>query len=257
MLFTVLIFSFLLVPLPSEEESAPLNPCVQDSIDKECMEYEGDQKEGESAYDIVKNIFDFSLFKRAPYLLYCLGLISFFFGHYIPDMYLPEYAISNGISEQRAANLISILGCANMTSRLIIGLIADIGPRLRLCVCGVSLASLGIISVVLPFCETYPTFFAYAILFGIFVGGIGSLFSVILVDLYGLEIIEKSLGQALTFTSPVFLFGPPFIGFLIDILGIIEVAFYIPGIVATVGGFVFLSIFCFHDFNKQKYERIT
>ncbi len=252
MLMSVLIFSFLLTPAPSNE-STEQERHINGNGNCEA-------NEGNSTLDTGNKIFDFSPFKRTTYMLYCIGITSVAFGYYIPDIDLPEYAVSIGLTEQKAANLISIFGFANLGSRIVFWIVADFGPRTRLCFCGLPITFLGVImviSIVLPFFKSYPIFIAYAILFGIFIGGIASLFSVVLVDVYGLNLLEKSLGQAMAFLSPVYIFGSPLIGFLIDKSGTVELAFYIPGIVTTLGGLVFLSILCFHDFDKQKYEGIT
>ena len=116
---------------------------------------------------------------------------------------------------------------------------------------------MGIAGVALPFVRTYPIFLTYAILFGTCIGCIISLYSVILVDLFGVERLGKSLGQALAFLSPVYLFGSPLIGFLIDTSRKIAISFYVPGSASVLAGFMFGSVLYVHNFNHQNYRRIS
>ncbi len=246
-LIPMVFVGLLLIPWPSNETQT-----VQGSI---FSENDSNVAEGNSTSDI-RNIFDLSLFKKPTYILYCIGLLLFVWVYYIPNIYLPEYVTSVGMTHQQAANLISVVGFANLASRLIFGFISDFGPRLRICLCSISVTILGIITLALPFFKTYTIFLVYAALFGTFVGSFASLFSVILVDLYGVNRIEKSLGQALTFMSPVFLFGSPLIGFFIDRFGKVTISFYAPGIASILGGFSFFAILCLHYFNMKQYETI-
>ncbi len=213
-------------------------------------------KDKQSCMSAFQDIFDFSLFKNLSQILFCVGLIMVATGYYIPDIYLPEYAMSSGVTAQNSANLISIIGFANLVSRLLFGFIGDYGPRLRLSMCGCFMAILGLISILLPFFPTYTIFIIYAILFGICVGCYVSLYSVILVDMFGLPMLPKSLGLALFAVSPLYLFGSPLIGLLIDTLGYVSVSFYIPGSICVVGSMIFSSNLCVHDFSNQDYRRI-
>ncbi len=240
-----IICGLLLIPGPTSERKDQMQESNTISEDKR------------SCLEAVQDIFDFSLFKKPSYIFYCVGLALHASGYYIPKVFLPGFAISTGITAQDSANLVSVVGFANLISRLIFGYIGDLGPRLRLGLCGLSMVIMGMGGVALPFVRTYPiVFLIYAILFGTCVGCIVSLYSVILVDLFGVEKIGKSLGQALTFISPVYLFGSPLIGFLIDISGEVAMPFYIPGSDSVLAGLMFSSILCIHDFSHQGYRRI-
>ncbi len=206
---------------------------------------------------LAMNTFDCELFRKPPYMLFCIALILFAFGSYVPAIYLPDFAISHEIKEQEAANLISVIGLANLASRLVFGFIGDFGPLIRFYLCGLSIICLGVISVALPFFTTYYTFLVYASLFGICVGCFISLLSVVLVDLLGLENIEKSVGQAMTINSPVYLIGSPLSALAVEVTGQAAIPFYLPGTLCTLGGCIFLSIQCVHKFNQHGYEGLS
>ena len=246
-LSTGILCSILLIPAPMHDEFS-----MQDNHTTE-----NDNSSEKSCNSGISNIFHCTLFTDPSYILFCSGLFLMVFGYYIPQIYLPEYAISRGSTHQQSANLISVIGFTNLFSRLLFGILGDRGPRLRIWLCGGSLILLGIINVALTFFKMYWVFLVYASLFGISIGCFISLFSVILVDLFGLEILEKSLGQAMATNSPVFLFGTPLIGFLVDRCHSIHIPFYVPGVASILGGFLFLSILCIHDFTRQKYEKIS
>ncbi len=262
-LLTGVICGLLLIPGPTNEKEALRlineKEALQVTNQKE-EQMQGNNATAEDKHSCLaaaRDIFDLSLFKKLSYILYCTGLFLVVLGYYIPDIYLPEYAMSRGITAQKSANLISFIGFSNLSSRVLFGYVGDLGPSVRIGICGFSITVLGMISVALPFFKTYPIFLVYAILFGTSVGCFVSLFSVILVDLYGLIMLEKSLGQALAAISFVFLFGSPLIGFLVDTSGEAAIPFYVPGAACTFGGLIFSAILCVHDFNHKDYEGIS
>ena len=201
--------------------------------------------------------FNCDLLRKPSYILFCIALTLFAYGYYVPSLYLPDYAMSQGIGRQKSANLISVIGFANLTSRLIFGFIGDHGQSIRFYLSGASLICLGLISVLLPLFHTYYMYLFYASLFGICVGCYISLLSVVLVDLFGLRVIEQAVGQAMAISSPIYLIGPPLTALLVDVTNQAHIAFYLPGNLCVLGGLLFLSILCIHKFNHQQYESLS
>ena len=64
----------------------------------------------ESARDTLLQMLDFSIMKNKAYVLILVGNIFAMLGFYVPFVFMPQKAQSLGISEARAAILLSIIG---------------------------------------------------------------------------------------------------------------------------------------------------
>ncbi|ELT98491.1 hypothetical protein CAPTEDRAFT_205609 [Capitella teleta] len=155
------------------------------------------------------NCIDLSLFKSPIFCLFGIGVLGFCLGYHVPFTYIPERARQFGVDAQSASFLISIVGIANVASRLVIGWMADHSPTIRFYLAGVTLTLGGVSSILIPYMTTYPLMIMYSALFGMFSGIWSSLFPVILVDLLGVAVIERSLGQVLAVGSIAFLLASP------------------------------------------------
>ena len=75
---------------------------------------------------ILKEMTDFHLLKENfGFLLITLSNFFLFTGYFTPFLYISDVAIENGIEEEKAAFLLSIIGIVNIPARMIYGIIAD------------------------------------------------------------------------------------------------------------------------------------
>lgn len=191
-------------------------------------------------------IVDFSLFLNPIFLLFCTALTLFCFGYHVPYTFTPDRVIQllgeKNIKLDKASILISYMGISNVVSRLIFGWFADKSPKARFYLGSICLTLGGVISMLITFFNTYWLMVFYSVLFGAFTGCWASLFPVILVDLLGIDVIERSLGQSLAIASFAFLFASPLSAFIKEQTNNYDVSFWVVGSAEALGGLILLSI---------------
>ncbi|ELU17411.1 hypothetical protein CAPTEDRAFT_225743 [Capitella teleta] len=188
---------------------------------------------------------DLSYLKNPVFIIYCFSILMFCFGYHVPYTYTPERARQLGIDSKSSSFLVSVMGMANVGSRLLFGWVADRSKGVRFYLAGIMLTLGGVVSVAIPLFTTYPLMVLYSVMFGSFTGSWASLFPVILVDLLGIDSIERSLGQCLAAGSIAFLLASPISGLIIEGTGgNFDTPFIVMGSAEAVGGLVFFFIKC-------------
>lgn len=95
--------------------------------------------------------------------------------------------------------------------------------------------------IIWPFALQYPTYVAFAVLYGLSGGGFVSLLPVTCADIVGVENIQKGLGMAYMSTVVGNLLGAPLIGLLKDSAGW-TAAIEFGGSVTLISAFVMLVL---------------
>ncbi|XP_037035817.1 monocarboxylate transporter 14 [Bradysia coprophila] len=204
---------------------------------------EAEEKWYDSFVDIVKSIFDFSLFLDPKFAYFSVSTLLLFTWFIVPYFYLPEYMLKYGYTEEDAANLISVIGVFNTIGMIFLGWTGDqpwlnIPKTYAVClvVCGVSV---GLMPV---FVENSILMIALAILFGITFASSFSFTPIILVRLVNLDDFTCAYGLVLLVQGVGNLVGPPIAGLCFELSGIWDYAFYAGGFFISLSGvFVFIT----------------
>lgn len=125
-----------------------------------------------SVQNFLKHSFDFSLLKNPFLCLYIGTYFLYFVGWFVPFSYIPDYAISLGISAQDASFLISIAGITNTLNRITAGFVADLQCINRLVLFAASAVISGIAVTAVPFCGTYTALAVDLAVYGMFAGNL-------------------------------------------------------------------------------------
>ncbi|KAI0237018.1 Monocarboxylate transporter 12 [Lamellibrachia satsuma] len=193
----------------------------------------------------TSEVFDPEIAKNPIFIVFCGSLILFCFGYHVPYTYTPERAVKVlGQSEQNASMLVSFMGIANVVSRLLFGWLADRNESFRFFLGATVLTLGGVVSALMPLFSSYSLMIVYSALFGMFTGCWVAVFPVLLVDLLGIDRIERSLGMCMGISSFAFLVAAPISGWIINATGHFDLPFIIVGIGETIGGILFFSIRC-------------
>lgn len=188
----------------------------------------------------LKEMLDMELLKDPIFMLFTLSNIFTSIGFNIPYVYLVKLAESRGVSS--AASLLSIIGAANMVSRVILGYISDQAWVNRLYVYNTCLAICGAATFGCAFCYSYTSLAVYAAFYGAMVGAYVGLTSVILVDLLGLDRLTNAFGLLLLFQGIASLVGPPIAGFMYDSTLSYSPAFFMAGVAIFLSGVMLFVI---------------
>lgn len=154
---------------------------------------------------------------RTPVFLLLVGMGVLWTTHSTVLTILPHQAVLQGISNSRAALLLSIIGVTNTCGRILAGWISD---RPEVDVLWVNIIALflgGAVCVVIPFTASYALLCLQAAIFGLCMATWTSLRPILLVEMLGLDNLTNAFGLMAMFQGVAFLFGPPLAGMLYDI----------------------------------------
>lgn len=187
-----------------------------------------------SMTDTMSEMLDFSLLKNKVFLLICISNIIGMVGFYVPYVYITDSSIMKGVSPDRAAFLLSVIGITNTFGRLLFGWLSDRPGVSALLVNNISIALTGVCVFCVPFCNTYTAIAADCTLFGLFVSAYICLTSIILVELLGLDKLTNAFGLLSLFRGGSCMVGPPIAGSLYDLTGSYDLPFYIAGVLLMI-----------------------
>ena len=117
-----------------------------------------------------------------------------------------------GCSSTRAAMLVSIMGVADIVSRVGVGIIADLNFIKKQHLYHASMALSCVVFFVLPSLKTYFAMSVACVLFAIAGGGYFSLFPTLLADSLGIERLSMTYGMAVIFVGAGVLTVPACMG---------------------------------------------
>lgn len=145
--------------------------------------------------------------------LYASAVISTL-GLFMPYTHLPKYAEIHGVSTSGAILILSIMGIASATGRVVIGYAADVFGKLAMLM--VCMVVGGVSTLCWVGCTVFPTMMVYGVVYGFFAGGVISLFPTVCVELYGVKRIGTVVGLLYTGTAFGNLLAAPIAGFFHD-----------------------------------------
>ncbi|KAH9504478.1 hypothetical protein Btru_062880 [Bulinus truncatus] len=187
------------------------------------------------ARDVLSEMVDVSLFKDLSFMLICLGNIAAFLGFYIPFMFLVDRSVSLNIDKSEATFLISIIGITNTVGRVLIGKLADLHLIDSLIITYISIAICGVVTALVPFCNTYPLLATNAAVFGLGMAAFISLSSIVICDRMGLEKLTNAFGLLSMVRGIAGMAGPPLAGFMYDATGNYDLSFFLGGLLLFIG----------------------
>ncbi|CAD7002481.1 unnamed protein product [Ceratitis capitata] len=183
--------------------------------------------------DSIKSVFntmlDVSLLKDPVFMLIGISNIFGMAGLYVPFVYLVDAAKKDGIEENSASFLLSIIGITNTFGRVICGYVADFPKVDSLFLNNVCLLISTVAVTLTPLCSSYSAYVTMSIFFGVAISGYISLTSIILVDLLGLDKLTNAFGLLILFRGFAAIIGSPLAGAVYDATQSYDLPFYMAG----------------------------
>lgn len=158
------------------------------------------------------NVFDFSLFRHGSYMAYVISVTIHMAGFTANLTVLPAHIRSLGYSKQQMTIAVSIVGAAEIVSRIFFGWFAD---RKIFQVKHILLFTMivsGITAELIPLFKSFEALAVYAVIVGIFPGAFWSLMSVLVVECLGLKRLPKAFGLMSMFLAFGVAFSQPAAG---------------------------------------------
>ena len=155
----------------------------------------------------------FSIFSNKTFSIVLFIFILWNIAYGIVLLHLPNYAITKGASSDAAAMLITMVGLGSTINRVITGLTQGPGGidpvLLFMGFNGVA----GAVTMAFPlFSDNYAGQIVYALLFGIYTGGVMVLVNPLAIDLVGLEKLSSAVGLIFLMCGIGNIIGPPIAG---------------------------------------------
>ncbi|XP_058062284.1 monocarboxylate transporter 9 [Anopheles bellator] len=183
----------------------------------------------ESFKNAIGAMMDVSLLRDPVFMMIGVSNIFGMAGLYVPFVYLVDAAVLDGIEQNSASFLISIIGITNTVGRIVCGYVADFPKVDALFLNNICLVISTIAVALTPFCHSYASYVVMAIAFGIAIAGYISLTSIILVDLLGLDKLTNAFGLLILFRGAATIVGSPLAGALYDATQSYSIPFFVAG----------------------------
>ncbi|XP_078616542.1 monocarboxylate transporter 13-like [Branchiostoma floridae x Branchiostoma japonicum] len=184
----------------------------------------------------VLKMFDVTLLKSRPFLVYSLSLFGLTLGNSMIFVHLVAHAQGLGVEKTQAAFLPSILGIVEAVVRPVNGWLSDKLPVRKLHYYMVGCVGLGICNIAIPHSRTYAALVACMVFYGISSGTFYPLIAVLVRKYSGVSRISGGLGWAFVFQGAAYLLGQPIAGWLYDATGNYDMSFY------AAATFIFVSV---------------
>ncbi|KAH9516555.1 hypothetical protein DERF_007290 [Dermatophagoides farinae] len=197
----------------------------------------------ENLKEILINMIDMSIFKSFRYSIFCLSNFLLYVCIDVPYVYIPDQVITSGASDKDGASqYISIIGVFNTFGVVFVGYIGD-KPWLDASFIYSILVSIsGLVMAAIPLTTDSYLISIQSAIYGFCISANYSLVSVILVELISLDSFTTAYGMLLLVQGFGSLIGPPLAGWIFDISGNYDNAFYITGITIMLSGILVLPV---------------
>ncbi|XP_028989105.1 monocarboxylate transporter 6 [Betta splendens] len=188
------------------------------------------------------------------YCVYSIGITWMMLGFVVPLIYLVPYATANGMDQNRAALLLSILGIVNIVVRPPVGVVFNM-PRFKgqhVYIFASALMVNGLSNSICCIGPSFPVLLAYVVTYGLSMSVVGSLMFTVLMDTVEMSRFPSALGLLAIMESVTLLIGPPLAGILVDSTGLyFHVFLACSAVVASSAVFLIVS-FYWLDRKDQK-----
>lgn len=188
---------------------------------------------------ILVSMIDVKLLRRFSFMLLCISALCTYLGFLVPYVFLIERNKFEGIAPEHCSMLISVIGFTNLVGRLILGAVAcKIDPlKIYSIACVIS----GVATMAFNFSFTLYYQYACGSIFGFFIASLASLRSMVLVKLYGIEMLTNATGLMVVFQGIGSLISTPLATLIKANFGF-DGAFYLAGIFIVISGLTLIPV---------------
>ncbi|XP_055353721.1 monocarboxylate transporter 2-like [Paramacrobiotus metropolitanus] len=189
-----------------------------------------------SARRIIGQMLDVSLLRSPTFLLTCVTSFMTLAGFFVPFVFIKAFVSERGITDSEATWVLMSISVTNTIGRIVVGFISDMPKVDPIVVACSALIVGGICTVFFPLMSTMALFVTYALIFGLSISAFAALRSIILVDLFGIAMLNNSFGLQMLFQGIAALVGSPIAGALAKATGSKDSTFYFAGVLIGVSG---------------------
>lgn len=201
-----------------------------------------------------KNLLNVSIWKNKRYLTWALVISFALFGYFVPYVHMNKF-VQVTFPESDGKLPVVCIGITSGLGRLIFGYIADHPKVDRILLQQMSFISIGLASMLLPFCTTFYWLLTITLIMGLFDGCFIALLGPVAFDLCGQEGATQAIGFLLGLCSVPLTFGPPIAGMLFDHTGSYQLSLLLAGVPPLLGGIALFMIRCIKEVPDEPEDK--
>lgn len=193
-----------------------------------------------SAGSILKKLFDFKALKSRRFNLFMLTGFIAISGNAFVVLYLPAHAKDIGITDTKAALLVSIVQATDIVSRVFMAFILDRRILERHQMLSIALIITGISCQLLPLFTQFWSLTLFSVIYGFFGGLYFAIYPVIIVDFVGIECLSSGMAIMMLLHGVSLSFLAPILGMLRDRTGSYLASYHLMGTGSIIGSLLLL-----------------
>lgn len=199
----------------------------------------GQHPYGEGEVEIRANLLDSGLSLRRAlrtwqFWTMVAALLCFTMGEGTILVHIVSHAIGLGISADKAALLIPVIGLTSIPARVLTGVAGDRFGNKRAYLISFVFFDLSLFLLLIT--KELWLFYLFAVIYGIAYGGLSALISPIVAELFGLSSHGVVMGMVIMFGGTAGMAVGPFLaGHIFDVTGSYQTAFLLYAIIGVVG----------------------
>jgi MFS family permease len=172
-------------------------------------------------------------------LLFFSSLVAAY-GYWVPFVHLVPYAEDRGIGRASAAVLVSIIGIANTSGRVVMGAVADRVGRHRMM--QFSALAMAVAMFTWPYARSWRALAIFGVFYALFAGAFIALLPALAGDYFGMNRLAGITGMLFSGAALGTLFGSPVTGMLFDLQGSYTLGIALAAVSLTLGTVLLLPL---------------
>ncbi|XP_060525192.1 monocarboxylate transporter 10 isoform X2 [Cylas formicarius] len=204
----------------------------------------------------VKDIFNMDILTNPKYIIWISVIGLCLFGYFVPYVYMFDFVKNNFRDTVDNKLPVLCIGIMSGVSRPVVGMIVDRTKVDKILLQQLAFLLLGILTVLLPFTETFPMLLVICLGMGITDGCFISLLGPVAFEICGKEGAAQGIGFLLGVCSVPLTIGPYIAGLIYDNQRSYTLPFVLAGINPALASFGMLAIRCVR-IRSARSERST
>ncbi|XP_077981599.1 monocarboxylate transporter 12-B-like isoform X2 [Glandiceps talaboti] len=176
--------------------------------------------------------YDFALFKNAAFVLFLMCGFGSEGGSFAIITHIVKRGRDYGIPSLRSSSLPALMGITQFLGRIIWGLFGSFAHKIKPTILyGGSIAAAGVVTIISIHTTTYIGQLVYVVLLGICMACYIPIFPIVMRQIVGIKHFDSGNMFYLTAMSLASLLSVPFVGWIRDIKGNYDLAFYLIAVI--------------------------
>ncbi|XP_077982753.1 monocarboxylate transporter 12-like isoform X2 [Glandiceps talaboti] len=191
---------------------------------------------------MVNKVMDFSLWKDPCFVVIQVCFLFHYSGHAIVTSHMVKRARDYGLPDSEGSSLVAFMGITQSIGRVLFGGLGNVNGVKPLFVYSASTFICGVCAIASVFLYSYAGQMVTSTIFGLFMGSYITMIPVICAKYFGPEKFRTTSAFTFQLQGLGHIIGSPLGGWMRDITGIYDSAFYLSGVWLFLATFLMLFV---------------